>query len=179
MPIEDALQALRFDRQFMDHVTAWERFPARPASYADFPDGLDPRLTAALRTLGVAPLYTHQAAAIQAAMAGENVVVVTGTASGKTLCYNLPVLHALLNDPQARALYLFPTKALAQDQAASLGAYLQELDATALVPVRTYDGDMLGIQDGWLGLLQNRMRELDTQMKNFALDVSNRLERLL
>ncbi|HKZ53934.1 MAG TPA: DEAD/DEAH box helicase [Anaerolineales bacterium] len=141
MPIEDALQALRFDRQFMDHVTAWERFPARPASYADFPDGLDPRLTAALRTLGVAPLYTHQAAAIQAAMAGENVVVVTGTASGKTLCYNLPVLHALLNDPQARALYLFPTKALAQDQAASLGAYLQELDATALVPVRTYDGD--------------------------------------
>ena len=141
MPIEDVLQNLRFDRQFMEHVTAWERFPARPASYADFPDGLHPRLTSALRTLGAAPLYTHQAVAIEAALAGENVVVVTGTASGKTLCYNLPVLHTLLHDPQARALYLFPTKALAQDQAASLGAYLQELDATALVPVRTYDGD--------------------------------------
>src|SRR3990172_5046105 len=141
MPIEDALQAVRFDRQFMDHVTAWERFPARPASYADIPDGLDPRLTGALRTLGAAPLYTHQVAAVQAALAGENVVVVTGTASGKTLCYNLPVLHTLLNDPQARALYLFPTKALAQDQAAELASFLQTLALDRAVPVRIYDGD--------------------------------------
>ena len=141
MPIEEALEQLRFDRQFMANVTAWERLPARPARYADFPPGLDPRLIAALRTRGTAPLFTHQAAAVEAALTGENVVVVTGTASGKTLCYNLPVLQALLADPAARALYLFPTKALAQDQAAALGDLLGTLEAVDDVPVRTYDGD--------------------------------------
>ena len=78
---------------------------------------------------GTAPLFTHQAAAVEAALDGENVVVVTGTASGKTLCYNLPVLQAALADPEARALYLFPTKALAQDQASALAELLQTLDA--------------------------------------------------
>lgn len=141
MPIDDALESLRFDRAFMAQVTAWERLPARPARYAEPPAGLDPRLVAALRALGAAPLYTHQAEAAEAALAGRNVAVVTGTASGKTLCYNLPVLHTLLNEPQARALYLFPTKALAQDQAAALGALLEALDAVESVPVRTYDGD--------------------------------------
>jgi DEAD/DEAH box helicase domain-containing protein len=141
MPIQDALDSLRFDRAFMANVTAWERIPARPARYADFPPGLDPRLIAALRSRGTAPLFTHQAAAVEASLAGENVVVVTGTASGKTLCYNLPVLQSLLSDPAARALYLFPTKALAQDQAAALGDLIQTLEAGDLVAVRTYDGD--------------------------------------
>jgi DEAD/DEAH box helicase domain-containing protein len=141
MPIEDALEQLRFDRQFMANVTAWERLPARPARYADFPTGLDSRLVAALRSRGTAPLFTHQAAAVEASLAGENVVVVTGTASGKTLCYNLPVLQSLLADPAARALYLFPTKALAQDQAAALGDLLGTLKAADEVQVRTYDGD--------------------------------------
>ncbi|MCJ7708193.1 MAG: DEAD/DEAH box helicase, partial [Anaerolineales bacterium] len=141
MPIEDALEQLRFDRQFMANVTAWERLPARPARYADFPPSLDPRLIAALRSRGTAPLFTHQAAAVEASLAGENVVVVTGTASGKTLCYNLPVLQSLLSDPAARAIYLFPTKALAQDQAAALGDLLGTLEAVDDVPVRTYDGD--------------------------------------
>ena len=144
MPIDDALESLRFDRAFMAQVTAWERLPARPARYAEPPAGLDPRLMAALRALGAAPLYTHQAEAAEAALAGRDVAVVTGTASGKTLCYNLPVLHTLLNEPQARALYLFPTKALAQDQAAALAALLEALGAVEAVPVRTYDGDTPG-----------------------------------
>ncbi len=141
MPVADALESLRFDPQFMRGVTAWERIPPRPAEYADFPDGLDPRLISVLRSHGTAPLYRHQAAAVEAALAGRNVVVVTGTASGKTLCYNLPVLQTLLAEPESRALYLFPTKALAQDQAAALAELLTALDATETIPVRTYDGD--------------------------------------
>jgi len=125
----------------MNNIIAWERIPARPASYADFPQALDPRLVSALRQVGASPLYTHQVASVEAALSGENVVVVTGTASGKTLCYNLPVLQTLLNDPQARALYLFPTKALAQDQTAALNQFLEVLGAVEQVPVRTYDGD--------------------------------------
>src|SRR3990172_9596027 len=141
MSVVDALERLRREPVFMAHVRAWERRPARPARYADFPAGLSPRLIAALRQNGTAPLYTHQAAAVDAALAGENVVVVTGTASGKTLCYNLPVLQALLDEPEARAVYLFPTKALTQDQAAVLGDLLGTLHAADQVPVRTYDGD--------------------------------------
>ena len=132
MSILEALAHLRSDPNFRRNVTAWEHLPARPARYADAPAGLDARLLQALRHLELAPLYTHQTAAVGAALAGENVVTVTGTASGKTLCYNLPVLQTLLNDPEARALYLFPTKALSQDQAASLSTLLEALDAAAL-----------------------------------------------
>ncbi len=141
MPIQDALERLRFDTNFMENVTAWERVPARPARYADFPAGLDARLEAALRRRDQAPLYVHQASAIDSILAGENVVVVTGTASGKTLAYNLPVLSTLLNDPEARAVYLFPTKALAQDQSAALAELLNDLGAAEQLAVRTYDGD--------------------------------------
>jgi DEAD/DEAH box helicase domain-containing protein len=132
---------LRLESTFMKNVSAWERLPPRPARYSDFPDNLDPRLVATLRQRSTAPLYTHQAEAVEAALEGENVVVVTGTASGKTLCYNLPVLHSLLNQPGARALYLFPTKALAQDQAAELGGFLESMGAVDQIAVRTYDGD--------------------------------------
>jgi DEAD/DEAH box helicase domain-containing protein len=102
------------------HVTAVRRLPAVPAAYGPFPDALDPRLGRALRARGVAELYTHQAEAIAHTLAGRNVVVVTPTASGKTLCYNVPVLQRILEEPSTRALYLFPTKALAQDQLAEL-----------------------------------------------------------
>jgi DEAD/DEAH box helicase domain-containing protein len=139
MSLEETLERLRFDPLFMENVTAWERLPARPAHYADFPTNLDQRLLAALRDLGTSPLFTHQAAAIEAALAGENVVVVTGTASGKTLCYNLPVIQSMLDDPHGRALYLFPTKALSQDQAVSLDGTLEKLGSQ--IQVRTYDGD--------------------------------------
>ena len=96
------------------HVTAMRRLPAVVAQFAPFPEGLDARLTQALTSRGIQQLYTHQAAAIDHALAGRHVVVITPTASGKTLCYNAPVLHSILQDPSSRALYLFPTKALAQ-----------------------------------------------------------------
>jgi DEAD/DEAH box helicase domain-containing protein len=141
MSLKDTLDRMRLDPTFMANVTAWEVQAPRPASYAEFPEALDGRLISVLRDLNMAPLYTHQAAAVDAALAGENVVVVTGTASGKTLCYTLPVLQSTLNDNQARALYLFPTKALSQDQAAALGELLEKLGASDYIPVRTYDGD--------------------------------------
>ena len=121
-----------------DAVTALRRFPPRPASVAPIPDSVDPRLAGALRSRGIEALYSHQARALELLDKGGHCVVVTPTASGKTLCYNLPVLQALLTDSAARALYLFPTKALAQDQLAEL----EEL-ARALPELRThtYDGD--------------------------------------
>jgi len=154
------VQELRLDPAFMRQVATWHRFPARPARQADHPAGLDSRLLVALRTQGIERLYSHQATAVAAALRGEHVAVVTPTASGKTLCYNLPVLHTLLNEPSARALYLFPTKALAQDQLAELNGLLSALEspAAARTPARgggdpaslapyhplhpaTYDGD--------------------------------------
>jgi len=133
------LDRLRLDPQFMSNISAWERLPAREARYAPFPAGLSPRLVAALRAQSIDALYSHQAQAVEAALRGRNVAVVTGTASGKTLCYNLPVLQILLADSNARALYLFPTKALAQDQAHALGESISKLQAP--IPVHTYDGD--------------------------------------
>jgi len=121
------------------HITAVRQLPAVPAQYAPFPEALDLRLVSALRARGVAELYTHQADAIAHALAGRHVVVTTPTASGKTLCYNAPVLDAILNDPSSRALYLFPTKALAQDQLAELHALTEAIDAG--IGVFTYDGD--------------------------------------
>ena len=124
-------------------VTATRRLPAVAASYAPFPAGTDPRLRAALAARGIEQLYTHQAEAFTHALAGRHVVTITPTASGKTLCYNGPVLDAILKDPSTRALYLFPTKALAQDQLAELHA-LSELAMQQGAPeiaVFTYDGD--------------------------------------
>lgn len=125
----------------MSNVSAWERLPARPARHVPFPEAMHSRLISALHESGETPLYSHQGAAIEAALAGENVVVVTGTASGKTLCYNVPVMQTLLDDPEARALYLFPTKALSQDQASALGEFLGVLGAQDQVQIETYDGD--------------------------------------
>jgi DEAD/DEAH box helicase domain-containing protein len=101
-------------------VTAIRRLPAVAASYGPFPDQTDPRLRRALAARGIEQLYTHQAEAFGHVLAGRNVVTITPTASGKTLCYNAPVLDAILKDPSTRAMYLFPTKALAQDQLAEL-----------------------------------------------------------
>jgi DEAD/DEAH box helicase domain-containing protein len=124
-------------------VTAVRRLPARAGDYVSFPDDLDGRLAAILRQRGIEQLYRHQAAAIESTLAGRNVVITTPTASGKTLCYNAPVLHTILRDPAARALYLFPTKALAQDQLAELHDISDQLSrASELeIGVFTYDGD--------------------------------------
>jgi DEAD/DEAH box helicase domain-containing protein len=100
------------------------------------------RLRQALKSRGIARLYTHQAESIDHALAGQDVVVITPTASGKTLCYNAPVLHSILQDPSSRALYLFPTKALAQDQLAELQGLCETLAAVGEpIGVYTYDGD--------------------------------------
>ncbi len=115
--------------------------PARPARYAPLPADLDARLARALQGRGVQQLYTHQARAWETVREGSHTVIVTPTASGKTLCYNLPVLQAVLED-RAKALYLFPTKALAQDQVAELVA-LNEAGALG-VRAFTFDGDTPG-----------------------------------
>jgi len=118
----------------LDHV-----IPARDAQFAPLPDDLRPELASALAGRGVERLYSHQAEAYAHVRAGRHLVVVTPTASGKTLCYNLPVLQGLLERPTSRALYVFPTKALAQDQLAELGALTAPLPLD--VKISTYDGD--------------------------------------
>jgi len=133
------LDHLRLNRDFIANVVAWERIPARAAHTAPLPEWLDPRITAALRGRGIDALYSHQAAAVEAARNGENVIVSTATASGKSLAYTLPVLQGLLERPDARALYLFPTKALAHDQEAEAASLIAA--ARLPVAVHTYDGD--------------------------------------
>jgi DEAD/DEAH box helicase domain-containing protein len=142
-PALDPAEALatQLRSQYTDRITGELVVPARGGQYAPLPDSLDPRLAAALAGRGVTQLYTHQAAAWEAVQAGKHTVVVTPTASGKTLCYNLPVLQAALRDP-ARALYMFPTKALAQDQVAELLA-LNEAGGLG-VRAFTFDGDTPG-----------------------------------
>ena len=122
-----------------DVLTAVRYFPAREAQWAEFPVWVHADLVAAYAAKGIRRLYTHQAMAAEAVHAGKNVVVVTPTASGKTLCYNLPILNSVLENPDTRALYLFPTKALAQDQLAELYDLNQRLDNR--FGVFTYDGD--------------------------------------
>jgi DEAD/DEAH box helicase domain-containing protein len=120
-------------------LTAVRHYPAREAQWAEFPAWVHAELRAAYNAKGIRQPFTHQAAAAEAVHAGKNVVIVTPTASGKTLCYNLPVLDAILENDDTRALYLFPTKALAQDQLAELHDLNQRLENR--VGVFTYDGD--------------------------------------
>ena len=120
-------------------LTAVRYFPAREAQWAEFPAWVHGDLVAAYGAKGIRRLYTHQNTAAETVHAGKNVVVVTPTASGKTLCYNLPILNSILENPDTRALYLFPTKALAQDQLAELYDLNQRLDNR--FGVFTYDGD--------------------------------------
>jgi DEAD/DEAH box helicase domain-containing protein len=136
------LESLRIDPDFAPHFTYWRHLPPQPAIPGPYPDSLDSRLQDALHRRGIDQLYSHQAEAVAHALAGHNVAVVTPTATGKTLCYNLPVLNSLLSDPEARALYLFPTKALAQDQYTELQGLIEEVGLTA--KAFTYDGDTPG-----------------------------------
>ena len=124
-----------------EFVTAWRRLPAESAQFADFPDGIDERLRAALAAGGITRPYTHQADAMGHVLAGRHVVTITPTASGKTLCYNGPVLSHILQDHSTRALYLFPTKALAQDQLAEFLTLTARLEEHASIGAHTYDGD--------------------------------------
>jgi DEAD/DEAH box helicase domain-containing protein len=124
---------------FQGDITLDHLIPSSPPVYAPLPADLPRELVAALASRGIDRLYSHQAEAYAAVRGGRHVVVVTPTASGKTLCYNLPILQRLLENPEKRALYLFPTKALAQDQLAELGALKAGLPID--LRVDTYDGD--------------------------------------
>ncbi len=133
------IRSLESDSGFMDCVTRWERIPPREADLRPIPPGLDKRLAGALKDRGIETLYSHQAESFDALQRGEHIVVVTPTASGKTLCYNLSVLQKILEAPETRALYLFPTKALSQDQQSALNDAV--LFGELPVKVATYDGD--------------------------------------
>jgi len=149
MALSEVLADLRSDAQFMSNVVAWRTMPARPARYMPIPTALHPALHTVLAQRDIYQLYSHQVEAVELALQGQHVVIVTPTASGKTLCYNLPVLHQLLTDPSARALYLFPTKALAHDQLDEIGDWGLEIERlipnlqspiSTIYPA-TYDGD--------------------------------------
>jgi DEAD/DEAH box helicase domain-containing protein len=140
--VEDALGALVARYRTDEVLTAVRHIPAREARFRSMPEWVRPELAEAYRAKGIENLYSHQAAAAELARQGKNMVVVTPTASGKTLCYNLPILNAILENPDTRALYLFPTKALAQDQLAELHDLATRLDDS--FGVFTYDGDTPG-----------------------------------
>ena len=143
MTVEQLLDYLKRDRSFMQRVAYWKELPARPAQVEPFPTMLDARLKQALHFHGIPSLYSHQAEAIDHVLNGRNTVIVTPTASGKTLCYNAPVLHSILQNEDSRALYLFPTKALSQDQVSELHALVQILSPQLHFAIKSYtfDGD--------------------------------------
>ena len=137
MIFAEYLRELQSREDYSGQIEHVERIPRRSAVFADPSAPLRPDLAARLRDLGIDRLYSHQAAAVDAVRAGNHVIVVTGTASGKTLCYNIPAVEAVLENPRARALYLFPTKALAQDQTGKLN----DLGFFPEVRFASYDGD--------------------------------------
>ena len=143
MNIAQILDQLKTDRDFQNNVTFWKKVPPRDAKWAEFPPSIKPELIAALQQHGISKLYTHQAEAIELILDGKNVVVVTPTASGKTLCYNIPVLNSLIDNPESRALYLFPTKALSQDQVNELHDLVKNITPHINFDIKSYtfDGD--------------------------------------
>jgi len=207
MTLEQILDWLRARPPFASQFTDWRTFPELPARYEAFPQDLDPRLSAALERRGIRQLYSHQAEAYRAVSRGADVVVVTPTASGKTLCYNLPVVDAILKRGGARALYLFPTKALSGDQVDELQSLLGALGGD--LRTSTYDGDtpaearrtiraaghivvsnpdmvhagILPHHTKWLRLFENLryvvLDELHTYRGVFGSHVANVLRRLL
>ena len=134
-----SLQALQEMGLKEDSITAVKHIPAQEGRFAEYPSGVHAGLLSALKRKGYEKLYSHQRTSWEILQGGGHIVVVTPTASGKTLCYNLPVLNAIMNDPTSRAIYLFPTKALAQDQRAELDEVIGLLPQG--VRIHTYDGD--------------------------------------
>jgi len=139
MALRRILEELKGDVSFTENVTEWLVIPSREGRYNEFPSDISDLLKNALEAKGITRLYSHQSESWQFIRSGKDTVVVTPTASGKTLCYNLPVIQTLLEESSARALYLFPTKALSQDQQAALNDIT--LDAGIKIPIFTFDGD--------------------------------------
>ncbi len=133
------LEELKLESSFKENIVHWHTIDEKEAKTVDLPEDIDEKLARALERRGINRLYTHQYSSYQHIRAGKSIVAVTPTASGKTLCYNLPVLQSMVENPHTRALYIFPTKALAQDQKSEINELIQEagLDINSY----TYDGD--------------------------------------
>ncbi len=139
MNLEQLVDYLKSEPEIARNITRWEEIPAKQPIYSDFSPGINPRIVQALEQKGIRKLYCHQAEAFEAVEKGQNIVLVTPTASGKTLAYNLPVLNHILKDNDARAIYLFPTKALSQDQFNELHDLITLMEAD--IRTYTFDGD--------------------------------------
>ncbi len=137
--LQDFISLLNEKQEFKNNIEHWHTIEAKDAKTVPFPVSLKSELIRALEQRGINQLYTHQGSAYEAVMNKKSIVAVTPTASGKTLCYNLPVLQTLLDEPGTRALYMFPTKALAQDQKSELNELIQDGDLD--LNCYTYDGD--------------------------------------
>ncbi len=141
MPLASLLEFWKRDPETAPNLVAWQTLPPRPAQTHPFPEDLPDSVKRTLLASGIHTLYSHQFEAWTHARAGENVILSTGTASGKTLSYNLPVFASLILDPNARALYLFPTKALAQDQLSNLQSLVSNIQPPSSPTTAIYDGD--------------------------------------
>jgi len=141
MDAQQFIRDITAERAYRDQVVHVRAIEPRQAAYAEPAAGIDESLRSLLRRRNIHRLYTHQASAIDAIRSGRDVVIVTGTASGKTLCYNLPVAATLRAEPHARAMYIFPTKALAQDQYGTLSDWAAEPALKDALRPAVYDGD--------------------------------------
>ncbi len=138
MNAEEFIDQTSHAKYFSDQMVHVQELPPRDACYQDVQGGMHPAVESVLAKQGITQLYSHQATAIDLVRQDKSIVIVTGTASGKTLCYTIPVMEALLEDDKATMLFLYPTKALAQDQLRGLGLF-QDPDAGIKFMACTYD----------------------------------------
>jgi DEAD/DEAH box helicase domain-containing protein len=146
--LEQILDQWKNDEGFSSNIAFWKTQEVKPANLVDFPSDLNRSVRHILEAQGIKGLYSHQAASWQALKDGENIVVVTGTASGKSYCYNLPVLDSLISDAKSRALYLFPTKALTQDQFFALDSVIAKLNYSERMIYDDWTGRSAAVYDG-------------------------------
>jgi len=145
--VSELINRFEDSKAFRFNVTAKKVLPPNPGKFKSFPKDINPRLIQVLSQSGITQLYSHQRQSYDTLSSGENIVVVTPTASGKTLCYNLPVLQSILTKQSTRALYLFPTKALSQDQMHEVHSLIEGLESLEPdnpdleIKTFTYDGD--------------------------------------
>jgi DEAD/DEAH box helicase domain-containing protein len=137
--LNEIMNELKIDKEFSKNIVCWHTIDEKEAKTAEIPASVHPSLRNALEKRGISRLYTHQKSAYESAIKEKSIVAVTPTASGKTLCYNLPVLQTITENPHARALYIFPTKALAQDQKSEINEIIDESGLS--INSYTYDGD--------------------------------------
>jgi len=141
MSVSRFINELKLDEQFSEWIVHHEVIPGKDSDWEDFPDSLAPELRAGLEKTGIRRLYSHQALAFRLAQEGKDIVVVTPTASGKTLCYNLPALNRMISSPESRGLYVFPIKALEQDQRNTLLQLVESSGLKNRITAEIYDGD--------------------------------------